>query len=582
MAGAAVLKTVPEPTETSNWSDQLSSQISSAATFFAILLVSSCLGCGGSGSGGTTGGGGNTTPDMGTLTSVDDANQYTLTNAASGMVLGISGQSQTAGANVVQEPSATTTSDIDWHFMPMGNGDYNIENMLTHQVVGISSASTATGAQVLQYSDNGTNDHLWMFYLLSDGNYLIRNANSGLYLEDANSSTSTSATIDQNSRATSGSGCTCQEWKLASTGNAAYPAPMAVSGTGIYVHDPFMLQDPATHLYWLYGTHQTIAYSADLSAFTYTTLTTPNGACTQAEGTYWLLDDNHCPIIGPDFISWTGLQTPPSENSGKNLDVWAPSLLYASGTFYQYYAIPYEPSTGAEAVIGLATSNTPNGPWTDDGYVVTSWSSTTSAVPSPNPWGFAAGTTWNAIDPAPFVDATGNWWLVFGSWSDGIRVLELQTPSTATSLATIGFPVSSNNSTWTKVAYRSAGEEGPFIYPYVFNGTQYYYYFAPINTCCQGTSSTYRTIVGRSTSPNGPFADRGGIALTSGGGTILVSSHGNIYGPGGGSVFTDTGSDGSKSLPTFVYHYYDGRNNGTPTLGINRLGFTSDGWPYLQ
>jgi len=357
---------------------------------------------------------------------------------------------------------------------------------------------------------------------------------------------------------------------------------MSVSGTGIYVHDPFMLQDPATHIYWMYGTHQTIAYSTDLSTFTYTTLSTPNGACTQNEGGFWITDDNHCPIIGPDFASWTGLQTPLADNGGKNTDVWAPDVLYANGTYYQYYAIPYQPSTGAEAVIGLATSSKAYGPWTDMGYVVTSWTNTTSAVPSPNPWGFTTGTTWNAIDPSPFIDFAGNWWLVYGSWSDGIRVLQIQDPSIATSNAMIGLPVSSDSSTWTKVAYRAAGEEGPFIYPYVFNGTQYYYYFAPTDVCCQGTASSYREIVGRSTSPTGPFVDRGGIDLTSGGGTILISAHANIDGPGGASVFTDTGSDGSKSLPTIVYHYYDGNNNGTPTVGINRLGFTSDGWPYIE
>ena len=554
-----------------------------SVVFVALVSVAGCgSGSGSSGGSGGGGGGGGTTYDMGTQTTVSDNNQYTLTNAASSMVLGISGQSQTAGTSVVQESATTTTRDIDWHFIPMGNSSYNVENMLTHQVMGVSDASMSAGAQVLDYADNGTNDHLWQFYLLGDGNYLVRNENSGLYLEDANSGTSSSATIDQGSRGASGPGCTCQEWKLTSTGNAAYPAPMSVSGTGIYVHDPFMLQDPSTHVYWLYGTHQTIAYSTDLSTFTYTTLSTPYGACTQTEGGFWITDDNHCPIVGPDFASWTGLQTPLADNGGKNTDVWAPDVLYANGTYYQYYAIPYQPSTGAEAVIGLATSATPNGPWTDMGYVVTSWTNTTSAVPSPNPWGFATGTTWNAIDPSPFIDSSGNWWLVYGSWSDGIRVLQLQDPSNATSSSTIGFPVSSSTSTWTKIAYRSAGEEGPFIYPYVFNGTQYYYYFAPIDVCCQGSSSNYHEIVGRSTSPTGPFVDRGGIDLNSGGGTILISAHGNINGPGGASVFTDTGSDGSKSLPTIVYHYYDGNNNGTPTLGIDRLGFTSDGWPYIE
>ncbi len=561
-------------------------RLASSLALVGALIALTASGCGGgsaSSGGGCTGSncGSVQSYDMGTLTTVDDSDQYTLTNSVSGMNLGIADQSQTAGTSVVQEPATATTIDVNWHFMPMGNSTYNIENMLTHQVMGILNASTSIGAQVIQYSDNGTYDHFWLFYKLLDGNYLIKNGNSGLYLEVANSGTSGSSTIDQGER-NSSTGCACQEWKITDTGNAAYPAPKAVTGTGIYVHDPYMLQDPVTHYYWLYGTHQTLAYSTDGSTFTYTTANTPYGACNAAEGTYWLLDDNHCPIIGPDFSSWNGLQTPPSANNGKNIDVWAPSLLYANGIYYQYYAIPFEPSTGAEAVIGLATSTTPYGPWNDDGYVVTSWTNATSPIPSPNPWGFTAGTTWNAIDPAPFEDANGNWWLVFGSWSDGIRVLQLETPSSAKSGSAVGFPVSTDTSTWTKVAYRNAGEEGPFIYPYVFNGTQYYYYFAPINVCCQGTSSTYREIVGRSTSPTGPFLDRGGIPLTSGGGTILISSHGNIYGPGGASVFTDTGADGTGSQPTIVYHYYDGNNNGTPTVGINPLGFTSDGWPYIE
>jgi hypothetical protein len=44
----------------------------------------------------------------------------------------------------------------------------------------------------------------------------------------------------------------------------------------------------------------------------------------------------------------------------------------------------------------------------------------------------------------------------------------------------------------------------------------------------------------------------------------------------------DLAADGGTSLPTFVYHYYDGNNGGTPTLGINHLVFDSDGWPSLQ
>ena len=65
------------------------------------LLVTGALlsGCGGGGGGSTGGGGGGTitTPDMGVLGSISDANGFTLTNVSSGMVLGIANQSQVAG-----------------------------------------------------------------------------------------------------------------------------------------------------------------------------------------------------------------------------------------------------------------------------------------------------------------------------------------------------------------------------------------------------------------------------------------------------------------------------------------------------
>jgi arabinan endo-1,5-alpha-L-arabinosidase len=544
----------------------------------ALALVGSALltGCGGSGGGTTVGGGGGgnvTTPDMGTLGSISDANGFTLTNASSGLVLGIAGQSQVAGTALAQETNAgSATTDDLWHAMPMGTNqlEYNVENLLTHQLMGIENASTASGVTALQYADNGTNDHLWEFYLLTDGNYLIKNVNSSMYLEDMASGTTSSAVIDQNARATTGTGCTCQEWKLAPSTTPAYPAPRSVNGTGIYVHDPDMIKD-ANGTYWLYGTHQTLAYSTDLTTFTYTTLTSAQGACTTTQGGAWITVDHYCPIIAPDFTTWSGLQTPPSENSGANNDVWAPSMLTYNGTYYLYYSMPYEPSTGAEAIIGLATSSSPSGPWTDKGFVVSSWTAATTPPPTNTAWNFNSATTWNAIDPDPFIDASGNWWMSFGSFQDGIHLLQLN-PAT-------GLALSPGSLTYPVIAFRSAGEEGSFIYPYVVNGTQYYYYFAPINPCCSSTSA-YRIIVGRSTSPQGPYVDRGGLNLTAGGGTLLLSTHGNVVGPGGQSVFTDTVN--GVATPTLVYHYYDGNNNGTPTLGINRLAFTSDGWPYVQ
>ena len=480
---------------------------------------------------------------MGTLTAVSDSSQYKIKNASSGLILGIANQSQSAGASVTQATDAGTI-DQSWHFIPMANTQYNVEDLLTHQVLGITNASQQSGATALQWADNGTADHLWQFYLLTDGNYLVRNVNSGLYLEDRGSDPTSSAVIDQAARGTTGSGCTCQEWILTSAGTSAYPAPLTVNGTGVSVHDPFMLKD-AEGTYWLYGTHNTLASSTDMVSFSFS----QNCTATQ-KGGY-----SFCPDIGPDFASWAGLQTPPSWNNGQNTDIWAPDVLYANGTYYQYYAIPIEPHSGAQAIIFLATSTNPNGPWTDSGQIIESCGTTSGCT-----------TTFNAIDPAPFQDGSGNWWLVFGSWEDGIHLIQLD-PTTGLRLA--------SNSTIYTIAQRglpSAGEEGPFVY--LYNG--WYYYFASIDVCCSGDSSTYRIIVGRSQSVTGPYLDRGGIDLMQGGGTILLSAHGNINGPGGQSVFTD------GTQPTLVYHYYDGNNNGAPTLGINRLSFDSDGWPSVN
>jgi len=493
----------------------------------ALLAVCIASGCGGGSSSGTTVTTGSSTTDMGTLAAVGDTNQYTLKNAASGMVLGISGQSQAAGTDVVQEPSTTATADIDWHFIPMNSDQYNIENMLTHQVLGILNASTATGAQALQYADNGTNDHLWAFYQLTDGNYLIKNANSGYYLEDEGSGTSASATIDQGARSSTAAGCTCQEWTLASTNTAAYPAPSTVNvsytspdSTTIGIHDPSMLK--VGSIYELYSTHGLLHahQSTDRENFT---------------------DAGYALAALP---AWTNTYT---ASSG---DLWAPDASYHSTSgspYWLYYAASTFGSTNSAIGLAYSASGAP-GSFTDSGAAIYTSANCPGA---------------NAIDPASVVDAAGNAWLAFGSWSSGIQIVPVANST--------GIPT---GAACTQLAYHPSGTgiEGAYIYPH----GSYYYLFASVDTCCNGDSSTYRIIVGRSSSITGPYADRGGIALNAGGGTIVLSAHGNVNGPGGESLFADTDGD------ILVYHYYDGNNNGYPALGINVLGWTTDGWPYVE
>ena len=102
------------------------------------------------------------------------------------------------------------------------------------------------------------------------------------------------------------------------------------------------------------------------------------------------------------------------------------------------------------------------------------------------------------------------------------------------------------------------------------------------------TSSTR----GRASSAAGPYTDADGVALTSGGGTLVLETHDQIFGPGGQDVWED--DDG----PILVYrecHFAtylsssrrahaclstDYYTNAGSFLGINRLDFSS-GWPVV-
>ena len=127
-----------------------------------------------------------------------------------------------------------------------------------------------------------------------------------------------------------------------------------------------------------------------------------------------------------------------------------------------------------------------------------------------------------------------------------------------------------SGSSMTSVASRSGGIEAPDLY---YRGG-YYYLFASFDNCCKGAASTYRIMVGRSTSVTGPYVDSNGTAMTSGGGTQILAGHGSIHGPGHSATLTD--GDGT----ILFYHYYT--DAGDSRLGINRLSWDSAGWPVVS
>ena len=94
--------------------------------------------------------------------------------------------------------------------------------------------------------------------------------------------------------------------------------------------------------------------------------------------------------------------------------------------------------------------------------------------------------------------------------------------------------------------------------------------------CAHNRPPHLQVFVGRSTSAHGPFLDKNGRNLLNTGGTLVLASHGNIYAPGGQSIFTDSKS--GKDI--FVYHYVP-VSSPTPysdvyaSLGLNAIDWSS-------
>lgn len=300
---------------------------------------------------------------------------------------------------------------------------------------------------------------------------------------------------------------------------------LALTGN-VSVHDPTMAYDEASGLYIVAASHNSIR-----------TAPTMNGPWTN--------------VGSVSRAEWT-FSVPNSTT------LWAPHLQKIGDTFYYYYS---QSSFGvSDSAIGVKTTKTPAVPssYVDLGRpVVTSGSLATE----PQPIDF------NAIDPVVIQDVEGAWWMVWGSFWDGIVVQQLGDDL----VSVVGEP--------TLIASRQA-DDNPVEGPAIFYRDGYYYLVLSWDKCCAGANSTYKVAVGRSTSITGPYVDQAGVRLDEGGGTVILDTRQSAPGvtpaglyraPGGADVYTE------GDITYLVYHAYLPGN----TLGIRPMEWR-DGWPYFS
>lgn len=230
---------------------------------------------------------------------------------------------------------------------------------------------------------------------------------------------------------------------------------------------------------------------------------------------------------------------------------WAPDITRRAGRYQLYYAVSTLGSR--RSVIGLATAaaldpSDPGAGWRDEGLVIET----------------TGDSDCNAIDPACFQAADGTLWLAWGSFWSGIKLTQLDPATGKPAAGAKPIPIASR-----PVAQAI---EGPFL---VQRGG-FVYLFASHDHTGRGRNSTYKVVVGRARDVRGPYVDRSGKPMLSGGGSVLLMGDDRWRGPGHNAVITD----GSGCW--LICHAVDPAGPGQSDLRVVPLGWTKEGWPEVE
>lgn len=195
--------------------------------------------------------------------------------------------------------------------------------------------------------------------------------------------------------------------------------------------------------------------------------------------------------------------------------------------------------------IGLATSSSLSGPWTDHG--------TLNLLQRP---------TYNLIDPYIFQDSpTGPLYFTFGSYWSGIQQFSLLSHDSLLALDGSQIKAEDIKTLITNSTAGAAVVEGAVTYKHA----NYFYLFFSVGACCNTpdkppylapAGDEYRVAVCRAEDVTGPYFDREGRdCRTQTGGTTVLASHGDVYAPGGQGVMKIPGDGEGEEREVMYYHY---------------------------
>lgn len=277
----------------------------------------------------------------------------------------------------------------------------------------------------------------------------------------------------------------------------------------------------------------------------------PDPSVVKADDGYFYLfateDIRNMPVHrSKDLVSWELVGTAFTDATRPNFEpnggLWAPDINLIKGEYVLYYSMSV---WGGEWTcgVGVATSEKPEGPYTDRGKLFRSDEIEVQ----------------NSIDPF-YIEEDGRKYLFWGSFR-GLYAIELSDDGLSLK------PGAEKR--------RVAGTAYEGVYIHKRNG--YYYMFASIGSCCEGLNSTYTTVVGRSNNLFGPYLDKQGRSMIDNHHEILIQKNAQFVGTGHNSEIVQDG----KGNDWIFYHAVSVDNPNGRVLMMDQVRWNDD-WPYVK
>lgn len=358
----------------------------------------------------------------------------------------------------------------------------------------------------------------------------------------------------------------------------------------VSIHDPSVVWEPKLKRYYIFGSHKAGAYTTDMQNWTQANPKWKVGSNSNAANK----DAFVTPAVKTvkkggqdvDFPQFNAVEWSARTDANYNVDgnMWAPDVIWNPAMQKWCCYLSINGDSWFSSIV-LLTSNSITGPYEYQGPVVIcgfrdnthSYKDTDlelvlgtqTSLPSRYNVGNNWGRRWpHTIDPAVFYDADGKLWLVYGSWSGGIWMLELD-EETGLRDYDVSYPstggttdgVTSDPYFGKKVGggYYVSGEG-----PYIERIGQYYYLF--VSYGFYSPEGGYEMRVFRSSKPDGPYTDASGRSA-------IFSSYVMNYGTG------NSDTRGEKLMG--AYNSWGFMTTGECAQGHNSIIAAEDGRIYL-